>query len=194
MQHSVIYREGELLFYRCSEMSYPSAPKGTYAFNLEIGTFQKNSKVYQILKEDANKYLQTLNDGQKNMLVNGGVKVDYTHIEIFEIEGKQYARYNENGGNIKGVASKPETIKPSTTITTNMPTMKIEATENKKFFFELMIDDDNGEPIMEFNFDNFTDTIEKKLLKAFVIKAKMNGIELHDNKGTKQQIKIKKIG
>lgn len=206
MNYSVITQEDGMYFYRYSEEYYPNLPKGTYAFNHAILDFQQSLKFAKITEEDVAVLIAHVPKEEHYKLKTDGIPVKHDDLEFYSKGGKDYVRYNK--GNKTQTPKEPtQTITPAiaqTPTTTNNNMQKVEPqlnvpytpqslniAQDSRFYFDIIIDEQTGEPVVQFNFDNYAETTEKKLLKSFIIKSAKFGIELSKVNGNTHTISIK---
>jgi hypothetical protein len=205
MNYSVITQEAGMYFYRYSEEYYPNLPKGTYAFNQAILDFQQSLKYAKITEEDVSVLIAHVPKEEHYKLKTDGVPVKYDDLEFYSIGGKDYVRHNKGNKTPKQeeqTIATPITQTPTTANTYNMqkvePQLNVPYTpqnlniaQDSRFYFDIIIDEQTGEPVLQFNFDNYAETTEKKLLKSFIIKSAKFGIELSKVDGSTHTISIK---
>jgi hypothetical protein len=138
-------------------------------------------------------------------LKTDGVPVKYDDLEFYSIGGKDYVRHNKGNKTPKQeeqTIATPITQTPTTANTYNMqkvePQLNVPYTpqnlniaQDSRFYFDIIIDEQTGEPVLQFNFVNYAETTEKKLLKSFIIKSAKFGIELSKVDGSTHTISIK---
>lgn len=198
MRHSVIIKVGENYHYKYSETAYPNAPQGTYEFNRSIIEFQYTVKTLPMKSEDAEVYVKTKPEYEQFKLRDRGLDIDYNDIEFYDEGGKTYARYNKGNTKVKTITQSTQVGTSNTFMAKVEPVLNVPYTpqnvyneQNNKFYFDIIIDEQTGEPVVQFNFDNYAETTEKKLLKSFIIKSAKFGIELSKVDGSTHTISIK---
>lgn len=190
MKHSIILKVGENLIYQFSDQPKPLPENSisTVEFNRALPEWEKTSKNYIVQKQDINDFQEFLNN---DIISTIGVKVPYEDILIYADNLKNYAKYNKGGNNdgIKIAQKQIGNTTPEKVVREVLQQEKTELKKEHKFFIDVSIDDENGEPYIIFNNDAPINSMEHKIMKSFILKAKKDsGIEIKQlNDG---QIKI----
>lgn len=181
MEVSVIQRVNGNLIYIQNPNKKPKQQEylTSVDFNRAIVDYGRYLKFFEIKKSNEEAIYSFLSVDDKTLLeTENGAPIPVDKMVTFEEGGKKYAKLSD--GKTVTAVKKEETTPQST--------VKTEEVDGSNFAFEIQIDDSNGEPMLVFNFDNKTETTEKKLLKSFIIKAQKYGIVI-DVKN-KVQIKV----
>jgi hypothetical protein len=190
---------GNVLIYVQSTMKRPQTHEfpSVYQYHRAYGEYNGTQRFYTIKKEDAEAILEQIKpEYLKGLETENGVNIPFENMEIYtdKIDGKKYARLI--GG--KKVFEQDGT---APTQTPEVPTQQhsvakavvpiLEVKENR-LFFEIQVDETNGEPMLQFTYEGKTETMEEKILKSFVIKALNSGVDIENAKNNLYQIKISK--
>jgi hypothetical protein len=187
MKHSIILKVGENLIYQFSPQAKPLAEQSssTVEFNRALPEWEQTAKSYLVKSEDILDLQAFLTqDG----ITTKGIPVPYEDMLIYADGLKNYAKYNKGGQNngIQVVDLKPK-VKPQVHAE-NTP-MPQSVSREHRFFIEVAIDDENGEPYIIFKNDAPPNSMEAKIMKSFILKAKKDsGIEI--KQGELDTIKI----
>jgi hypothetical protein len=184
MTHSVILKVGENLIYQYSALEKPT-PGGSISsveYNRAMPEWDNTAKNFLIKKEDVSGFQEFL---AKEGISQNGVAVPFEDVLIYADGLTNYAKYNKGGENngIQVVQVKQNVVsqapKPTETVIVKQETKK-----EHKFYIEVAIDDESGEPYIIFKNDAPPNSMESKIMKAFILKAKKDtGIMLEHSDG-----------
>jgi hypothetical protein len=179
MKHSVILKVGENLIYQYSAVAKPT-PGGSISsveYNRSMPEWDNTAKSYLIKPQDVSAFQEFL---EKVGINQDGVAVPFEDVLIYADGLSNYAKYNKGGENngIQVVQVKQNVLsqepKPTETVVGKQETKK-----EHKFYIEVAIDDESGEPYIIFKNDAPPNSMEAKIMKAFILKAKKGtGIKL----------------
>jgi hypothetical protein len=188
MEVSVIQRVNGNLIYIQNPNKKPKQQEylTSVDFNRAIVDYGRYLKFYEIKKSNEEAIYNFLSVDDKTLLeTENGAPIPVDRITTFEEGGKKYAKLND--GKTAVAVKKEETTQET------MDKPKVSVPEvSDKFKFEIQVDDNDGEPVLEFFYDGKTDSMEKKILKSFVIKALKNGVEIKSEKNNFYKFKINK--
>ena len=158
-------------------------------FDLAYGGYNGRANFYIVKKEDEEFVLKGFSPEHLGGLhKDSGVNIPHEQMVIYvdKIDGKKYAK--SSGGSVSVIE---ETKQVATAVSTSItPITNTKAVESNRLFFEIQVDETNGEPLLQFFYDGKVETMEEKILKSFVIKAVKFGIDIESVKNNFYQIKI----
>lgn len=200
MQTSFLIKgvDGSLIYVQ-SQMKKPLRNEfpSVYQYDRAFGEFNGTQKFYSVKEEDKIAILEMYSpENLKSLESENGLNVPYENMEVYtdKYDGKKYAKASA----VK--IPTQETVQVSTVVAnTSAPIVyyrgepivnNAKAMETNRLFFEIQVDEADGEPLLQFTYDGKVDTMEEKILKSFVIKALKSGINIENLKNNCYQIKI----
>jgi hypothetical protein len=139
-------------------------------------SWQSLVKSYLIKKEDEDTFGKYKIEDQ---MLNG-VNVPYQDVIIYTDNGKSYAKFNQNSEN--SVNTEVQVVQnnaPMQSVNTNdltpkQPQQPQQQVANKEhqFYLEVAINDETGEPYIIFKNNAPINSMESKIMKSFILKAK----------------------
>lgn len=183
-----------LLIYIQSEMKRPSRAEfqTNLLYDRANAEYVGRQKFFIIKPEDEKEVLKIYQPIHLQALESeAGLDIPYQNLQTYtdEFDGKKYAK--ASGISVKtNTASEGSTIKKEEKAETQTPAVIQPKEQTNKLFFEIQVDEANGEPLLQFFYDGKVETMEDKILKSFVIKAIKFGIDIESVKNNFYQIKI----
>jgi len=192
MQTSFLIKgvDGSLIYVQ-SQMKKPLRNEfpSVYQYDRSFGEFNGTQKFYSVKEEDKIAILEMYSpENLKSLESENGLNVPYENMEVYtdKYDGKKYAKASA----VK--IPTQETVQVSTVVANTSASIvnNAKAMETNRLFFEIQVDEADGEPLLQFTYDGKVDTMEEKILKSFVIKALKSGINIENLKNNCYQIKI----
>ena len=173
MKHSILLKVKENLIYQFSPFEKPIAAVSTVEFNRMLPEWEQTTKNCLVKKED----VSALEEFTSSENITKGVDVPYQDMLIYKDGLTEYAKYNKGGENNVAEVLMPKTNMLSQVANQNQP-VTVNAKKEHVFFIEVAIDDENGEPYVIFKNDAPPNSMESKIMKSFILKAKKDGIRI----------------
>lgn len=181
METSAIQRVNGNLVYIQNPYKRPKPQEhlNTVDFNRAVLEFGRHLKFFEIKKSKEQEIYDALDIDQKGFLdTENGAQIPLEKMVIYNEGGKKYAMLNDGSVPVtQPVTQQQQSVMSVNTNVVNTPVVS----SIKGFYFEIQIQEESGEPMLVFNFDNQTETTEKKLLKSFLLKAQKYGILIDVN-------------